>query len=253
MEAATKRSSSPPESNRRHRKVGAIICDGEKLFGESLAEALSDHGAAVTVARDLSSALDALRAELPAHVVVAILPHGGDALDTLRRCEREAPGVRLFLVTSDPISALPFPGEPGKTTDAAVKPFAQTRLDTTRPLSELLATVLHGRPIGTAGQRRSPTLQQDAGEDAMATGASLLRFLTGRERQVLELLAAARSTADIADELGITVATTRGYMQSVLMKLGARTRVEAVAYLLRCSRNPRGQPCAAAVESVGDG
>lgn len=55
-------------------------------------------------------------------------------------------------------------------------------------------------------------------------------FLTGRERDVLRLLAAGRSTTLLAEELGISVHTARTHIQSVLAKLNVHSRLEAAAY-----------------------
>jgi len=51
---------------------------------------------------------------------------------------------------------------------------------------------------------------------------------TPREREVLALLAQASDVQRIAERLGITVNTARGYVQQVLEKLGAHSRLEAV-------------------------
>ncbi len=53
--------------------------------------------------------------------------------------------------------------------------------------------------------------------------------LTPRQDAVLHLLAAGRSTDEIGDELGLARATVRNHVQAVLRRLGARSRVEAVA------------------------
>jgi DNA-binding NarL/FixJ family response regulator len=52
--------------------------------------------------------------------------------------------------------------------------------------------------------------------------------LTPRELDVLRLMAAARETSAIADELGISAHTARGYVQAVIEKLQAHSRLEAV-------------------------
>lgn len=57
--------------------------------------------------------------------------------------------------------------------------------------------------------------------------------LTPREIDVLRELAAGHSTEAIADELGLSVNTVRNHVQSVLTKLGAHSRLEAVAIGLR--------------------
>src|SRR5437870_4080089 len=52
--------------------------------------------------------------------------------------------------------------------------------------------------------------------------------LTPRELDVLRSMAAAKETAAIAAELGISTNTARGYVQAVLEKLQAHSRLEAV-------------------------
>lgn len=55
----------------------------------------------------------------------------------------------------------------------------------------------------------------------------LVRELSAREQQVLRLLASGRSNADIGDQLGLTEATVKSYVSTVLGKLGAENRVQA--------------------------
>ena len=56
-------------------------------------------------------------------------------------------------------------------------------------------------------------------------------LVTSRERQVLEAVAAGRRDAAIAEELGIAPSTVAALLRSAMAKLGARTRVQAVARL----------------------
>jgi DNA-binding CsgD family transcriptional regulator len=53
--------------------------------------------------------------------------------------------------------------------------------------------------------------------------------LSAREQEVLQLLATGASTREICRELGLTTNTIRSYVQSVLEKLQANSRVKAVA------------------------
>jgi DNA-binding CsgD family transcriptional regulator len=57
--------------------------------------------------------------------------------------------------------------------------------------------------------------------------------LSEREREVLRLLASGRRTRDIADQLCISPATVRNHIQHILEKLGAHTRLEALAVAYR--------------------
>jgi DNA-binding NarL/FixJ family response regulator len=58
-------------------------------------------------------------------------------------------------------------------------------------------------------------------------------ILTPREREVLTLLAAGASNKAIARTLGLSVHTVKFHVASLIDKLGARGRVEAVAIALR--------------------
>ena len=57
--------------------------------------------------------------------------------------------------------------------------------------------------------------------------------LSSRERQVLLLLAEGRSTDEIVSELYVSVHTVRNHIRSILQKLHARSRLEAVAVAMR--------------------
>ncbi|MFT4395555.1 LuxR C-terminal-related transcriptional regulator [Gordonia lacunae] len=52
--------------------------------------------------------------------------------------------------------------------------------------------------------------------------------LTGREQDVISLAALGYSNARIAETLGVTVYTVKGYMKDAMRKLGASSRLEAV-------------------------
>lgn len=71
-----------------------------------------------------------------------------------------------------------------------------------------------------------------------ATSSVDLPALTGREHDVLALAALGHSNARIADQLGITVHTTKGYLKSAMRKLGATTRLEAVITARRSGLMP---------------
>lgn len=61
----------------------------------------------------------------------------------------------------------------------------------------------------------------------------IARFISPREREVLCALVRGDDTQQLARSLGISVATARSHVQSVLGKLGTHTRLGAVTTAVR--------------------
>ena len=76
-----------------------------------------------------------------------------------------------------------------------------------------------------------PPLGGEAAE--LADPASAMPGLTAREMDVLRLLAQGMGNKSIARELAISSHTAKYHVASVLAKLGAHTRAEAVSRGLR--------------------
>jgi DNA-binding NarL/FixJ family response regulator len=68
---------------------------------------------------------------------------------------------------------------------------------------------------------------------AFLTGRDKDDMLTGREREILQLLADGMSNADVATKLFISQETVKSHVRHILAKLEADTRTHAVAIALR--------------------
>ena len=67
-----------------------------------------------------------------------------------------------------------------------------------------------------------------SGEDGSAAG-----ILTSREREIVQLLAEARSNKEVAATLGISVKTVETHRASIMRKLGITSIVDLVHYAIR--------------------
>jgi DNA-binding CsgD family transcriptional regulator/tetratricopeptide (TPR) repeat protein len=62
--------------------------------------------------------------------------------------------------------------------------------------------------------------------------------LTGREMQVLSLLASGRTSREIAEQLSLSVTTVQRHVANIYAKIGVRNRAEATSYALRHGLEP---------------
>ena len=70
-----------------------------------------------------------------------------------------------------------------------------------------------------------------SGEALLFEERLVLPTLTRRERQILELVAAGRTNAQVAEELLISPGTVRRHLENAFAKLRVHTRTEAVAHI----------------------
>lgn len=97
------------------------------------------------------------------------------------------------------------------------------------PIDDLAAAIRAAR----AGRRTLAPEATQALVEAAAQPAPPGQDLTGREREVLRLLAQGLDNVAIAEHLGVSRSTIKTHVSSLLSKLGAASRTEAVALALR--------------------
>ena len=96
-----------------------------------------------------------------------------------------------------------------------------------------LATALNAIAQGFAVLHPGELEPQSAGAGGANEAADLVETLTAREREVLQMLAQGRGNREIAARLKISEHTVKFHVASILGKLGASTRTEAVSVALR--------------------
>ena len=203
-------------------QLRVLIVDDERLFAELMRVALSNAPdiEVLGVVHDVATAVATAAALRPAVVLSDYhLPDGtgGDLARTLRRT---APEVSVLILTGDPSANV--------LADVA-RSGAVGHLTKASDLSEVVTAV---RAAATGEILFAPSeLQRLLVADR--SDHFLEEPLTVRELEVLRLLAGGASTSGSAELLGISIATLRAHVQAILRKLGAHSRLEAVAEAAR--------------------
>lgn len=200
-----------------------VLCHRHTLFVEALAVTLAerDHEVCARVAEP-AAAPDAVRRHRADGLLLGATVLDAAAHQAIIRARAAAPRLRIVALgtAADPRAA-------HDALEAGADAVASQADDLTRILQ-----LLEGRP----GMRRTPSIAHHAAAAASRRGASRRRpamlsagSLTEREREILALLVDGQNTAAIARRLGIAYSTARTHIQNLLIKLGAHSKVEAVA------------------------
>lgn len=146
-----------------------------------------------------------------------------DGLSALAELRRAAPSVRVLILTTF--------GERDNVLRALSNGGAGFLLKDSAP-DELIHAV---RAAAVGGAYLSPAATRHVADSFASGGAAergeearrRLEVLTGREREVLELLGEGLSNADAGARLHMSEATVKTYVSRILSKLGCGNRVQA--------------------------
>jgi DNA-binding NarL/FixJ family response regulator len=196
-------------------RTSILVVDDHTTFAELLTGALSQEPdlRSVGVADDVESSVRLCAALRPDVVVMDYHLSGGNGVTASARILRERPGTRIVMLTGDPTQHV---------LEAAASTGICAFLPKDGSLATLLETIRNAR-CGTMAVHPS-LLAAPARRPAAEVPA-----LTHRELQVLRLMAEGHGVGANARLLNITPNTCRGYVKTILAKLGAHSQLEAVA------------------------
>ncbi len=205
-----------------------LIVDDADLFRTVIGSALSAAGFEVvgegTTAPDAVQQAKELQPDI---VLLDILMPGGSGLEVIGDILLVSPSSKVLLLTAS---------ESEEDLLAGVKAGARGYLTKDIPVPELIAAI---DAVAAGGAALSPTMAGkliDVAHQLFRHGELLaLRqpTLTGREIEVLELVAQGNTSRQIAELLFISANTVKNHIRNILDKLGLHSRREAVLYAAR--------------------
>ncbi len=216
--------------------VRVLVADDQRVVREGLAMLLRllPEIEVVGSASDGEEAV-ALAGRLHPDVVLMDLgmPHC-DGVEATRRLRERQPGTHVIVLTTfaddrSVVAALRAGARGFLTKDAGADQIEQALRAVMRGEAAIDPVVQHHVVAAVAG----------AGADE-ATEEALPDGLTPREAEVMSLIAAGLSNAEIAERLVITEATVKSHVNHLFGKTGVRDRAQAVAYAYRNGLAPDG-------------
>ncbi|OIH94088.1 response regulator transcription factor [Curtobacterium sp. MCBA15_001] len=207
--------------------IRVVLADDQVLIRAGL-RALVDAEPGMTVvgeAGDGAAAVQVVTHERPDVVLMDIRMPGTDGLDATRRisADPDLGAVHVVILTTFEEDDYVF--------EAIRAGAAGFLVKDTEPAELLRAirTVVAGESLLSPGPTRSlvEAFATHAKPSALAPG---LDVLTDREREVMLLVAAGLTNAEIGERLFVSPATAKTHVSRAMIKLGARDRAQLVVF-----------------------
>ncbi|MCR6481951.1 response regulator transcription factor [Amycolatopsis sp. OK19-0408] len=201
--------------------IRVLLVEDHDMVAEALQLAL-ERAEGITVvgrARSRAEAVADARAHDPDVVLLDRRLPDGDALGVIAALGQD--GARVLVLTGDATPAVAV---------QVAKAGGAGLLLKTSQLGVLESAV---RDVAAGGVVFDPELLPAVFDRLTGRSPARGAELTARERETLDLLAEGATTDEIGRRLGVSRNTTRNHVQRVLEKLGARSKLEAVALARR--------------------
>jgi DNA-binding NarL/FixJ family response regulator len=152
---------------------------------------------------------------------------GLSGLDAIRPIREAHPRVRILMLTHH---------EGESFVDQAMRAGADGYISKDSDPGELvlgIETVSEGRPYLSPKVAGGLVARMRRGEPIEPGGSSRLSTLTGREREVFQLLALGKSNKDVARELDISLGTAKKHRENLQRKLDCHSTAELARLAIR--------------------
>jgi DNA-binding NarL/FixJ family response regulator len=209
----------PSDENQVVTPTRVVLVEDHDMVAEAmtLAMARAEDIEIVARAHSIASAVETVRAHTPDVVLLDRRLPDGDAIESIGTLSES--GARVLVLTGEATASVAARVVEAGGAGLLLK---SANLD---ELEDAVRRVAEGEAVFGA--------EFLAGVLNRLTGRTPSATLTTRERQTLHLLADGASTGEVATTMGIAHNTARNHVQRVLEKLGARSKLEAVAIARR--------------------
>jgi DNA-binding NarL/FixJ family response regulator len=199
-----------------------VIGDDHSVFLDAMSAVLGQRGYEVTVARSVPDTIETVRRTQPDVCLIDRNFAGEDGITAISPMLAASTRTKVLVLSADPDT---------EGIRQALHAGASGYLHKTRGVSALtraIERVQRGEVVVDV-PKPAPARPLARQDDAHR----LASFLTVRERECLQLLVEGLDTAGIATKLGVSAATVRTHVQSLMTKLGVHSRLEAASYAVR--------------------
>ena len=203
--------------------LSVVLADDHVVFLDALTMVLTQFGHRVVAATSTRAALlDSVQALRPDVCVMEARFPDGDAIDAIAVIADTSPTTKVVVLTAD---------DKPEPVRRALAAGAVGYLHKSRGIPALLGAL---QRVSSGEIVVEGTFAARGGEPGASQHLQqLATYLTPRELECLELLAAGLSTSSIARRLGVSATTIRSHVQAVLTKLGVHSRLEAASVAIR--------------------
>ena len=214
--------------------INIVLIDDHPLYREGVKKALTSFPDLIIVgeAGNGHSGMDLLRSLNPDVAIVDVNLPDENGLQITKRILSEIPNVKVILLTGytdseQPIHALRSGAHAYCSKDIEHEQLAE--------IIRIVASgkwVFEGR-VMESGERQAWLDEQMAGIKSEGSSEDLFAPLTQRESEILNLVARGLTNKQIGYLLGISEQTVKNHLTSLLRKIGASDRTQAVVYALK--------------------
>jgi two-component system nitrate/nitrite response regulator NarL len=198
--------------------VRVLLCDDHQLFSQAFSSVLRRRGDVVTTTDKPADALLVAQAQHPDVCLMDRNFSGRDeGIDAAHRMRVASPSTPVIMLT-------------GHVDAAGVRAAIEAGVRGFLRKDEGLSRILEAIDRVTAG---CLVIEASLLRPVPSPGTAMNAQLTPREQEVLERLVRGESTQVMAKGMLVSHSTARTHTQSVLLKLGVHSRLEAAAFAIR--------------------